>query len=188
MSLIDGDAAVSVVARAGHVERVLAVALLVGRWRFEIVLEALAKAGDDDDSDDNGDQNHHNCQDGKGNERLLHVQVPRLRVGADSVGLVRKVRQACKVEYDGNDHAPDVFSLGGKRSEDDDPDSDGDGGDRECEFDVVRWCTGDELNDKGHPEEEVDFEQSDVNLLFGSWLVQNIQNQCREWKPTWWYM
>lgn len=132
-------------------------------------LETLVKVGQADDAIGDGHNDKKNCDDGEGGERLLYGLVVGKPKGlVNSHQLEDEVCEGTMIQNNDSNHATLNLSAGEICGGDKNANSDRDCGDCKSELDV--FSTGDddeELNDETQEEEEIEFEEGNVNLWQG---------------------
>lgn len=131
-----------------------------------MVLETFTKIVHADNGVENGEQNQKNRNDSKGCERFANGLVGFLVAWlVDTDKLEKEIAETAKEEDDDSNHSWLVFAASEKCSGKKNDNGNWDGSDGQSEFDVGGvGDNDDELYDESKEEEEIELEQSNVDL------------------------
>lgn len=139
-------------------------------------LQSRSKVHHANDGVDDGENDEKNGNDSEGSERLLHGLIRILELGrVDSDQFEDEVAEAAQVEDDDHDHAHLVLLISEVGSAEQDENGDRDSGDGQSKFGIALLGNDDdELDDEAQEEEEIELQESDVDLIVEESLLHAI--------------
>lgn len=179
--LVDGHAASHLGLDVLEADRVEVGSLLGFLGLEDVLLETSAKVAHANDGVDNGQDDEEDGDDSEGRQRLPHghVELPVVWL-VDAHELEDEVAQATEVQNDDNDHTDLLLSPGEESGADENRNGNRDGGSSQSVLHNLDIAHDDkELDGESEEEEEIEFKESDVDLVIQESLLHPVVSSDR---------